>query len=118
MANKKKEVWIVTIANYDEPGEGLAVFAPVVCNSTKEVAEFLNEDFSASFTNEGWTIDGNKAIPPNYNPEDPDSEQPYVMRKITASSIKNNKEWETPQEIQLWTKWKVTKWEIQLTEIK
>lgn len=107
-----KTVWIVTISNYDEPGEGLAVFAPVVCNSEKEVADFMNEDMRASFQNEGWTIEGNKAIPPNYNPDDPESEQPWILPHITEASIKNNKEWETPRAIQLWTKWKVTKWEI------
>lgn len=108
----KKEMWIVTIANYDEPGEGLAIFAPVICKDEKEVADFMNEDMKASFQNEGWTIEGNKAIPSNYNPDDPESEQPVDFHVITAKEVKNNKEWETPQVIQLWTKWKVTKWEM------
>lgn len=111
--SKPKEIrWIVTIANYDEPGEGLAVFAPVICKDEKEVADFMNEDMKASFQNEGWTIEGNKAIPSNYNPDDPESEQPVDFHVITAKEVKNNKEWVTPPEIQLWTKWKVTKWEM------
>ena len=107
----KKTCWIVTIANYDEPGEGLAVFAPVVCNDEKEVADFIKEDMTASFTNEGWTVKGRKAYPPNYNPKDKDN-PPENFPAITEKSIKNNKEFETPNVIQLWTKWKVTKWEI------
>lgn len=112
VSKPKKTCWIVTIANYDEPGEGLAVFPPVICQDEKEVAKFIKEDMTASFTNEGWTIEGNKAIPPNYNPDDPESEQPWILPHITEASIKNNKEYETPNTIQLWTKWKVTKWEI------
>lgn len=108
----KQTHWIITIANYDEPGEGLAVFAPVICKDEKEVAEFIKKDMTASFTNEGWTIKGRKAYPSNYNPDDPESEQPWILPHITEESIKNNKEWETPQAIQVWTKWKVTKWEI------
>jgi len=111
MANKKKETWIVTIANYDEPGEGLAVFAPVICKNEKEVADFINEDMTASFTNEGWTVKGRKAYPPNYDPKDKDN-PPENFPVITEKSIKNNKEFETPTVIQLWTKWKITKWEM------
>lgn len=109
MANKKKEIWIVTIANYDEPGEGLAVFAPVLCKNEKEVADFMNEDMKASFQNEGWTIKGKKAYPPNH---DPIKNKPIPFPQYTAKQIKNNSEFETPQEIQLWTKWKITKWEM------
>lgn len=107
----KKTCWIVTIADYDEPGEGLAVFAPVICKDEKEVADFIKEDMTASFTNEGWTVKGRKAYPPNYNPKDKDN-PPENFPVITEKSIKNNKEFETPNVIQLWTKWKVTKWEI------
>ena len=111
--SKPKEIrWIVTIANYDEPGEGLAVFAPVICKDEKEVADFMNEDMRASFQNEGWTVAKTKAYPPNYNPDDPDGEKPVDFHVITAKEVKNNKEWATPPEIQLWTKWKVTKWEM------
>lgn len=111
ISKPKETVWIVTIANYDEPGEGLAVFAPVVCQNEKEVADFIKEDMTASFTNEGWTVKGRKAYPPNYNPKDKDN-PPENFPVITEKSIKNNKEFETPNVIQLWTKWKVTKWEI------
>jgi hypothetical protein len=107
----KKTCWIVTMANDDEPGEGLAVFAPVICKDEKEVADFIKEDMTASFTNEGWTVKGRKAYPPNYNPKDKDN-PPENFPTITEKSIKNNKEFETPSVIQLWTKWKVTKWEI------
>lgn len=107
----KKTCWIVTIADYDEPGEGLAVFAPVICQNEKEVADFIKEDMTASFTNEGWTVKGRKAYPPNYNPKDKDN-PPENFPVITEKSIKNNKEFETPNVIQLWTKWKITKWEI------
>ena len=107
----KETVWIVTIANYDEPGEGLAVFAPVICKNEKEVADFINEDMTASFTNEGWTVKGRKAYPPNYDPEDEDN-PPENIPVVTAKSIKNNKEFETPSVIELWTKWKITKWEM------
>lgn len=107
----KKTCWIVTIADYDEPGEGLAVFAPVICQDEKEVADFIKEDMTASFTNEGWTVKGRKAYPPNYNPKDKDN-PPENFPTITEKSIKNNKVFETPSVIQLWTKWKVTKWEI------
>lgn len=107
----KKIVWIVTIANYDEPGEGLAVFAPVICKNEKEVADFINEDMTASFTNEGWTVKGRKAYPPNYDPKDKDN-PPENFPVITEKSIKNNKEFETPSVIELWTKWKITKWEM------
>lgn len=107
----KETIWIVTIANYDEPGEGLAVFAPVICKNEKEVADFINEDMTASFTNEGWTVKGRKAYPPNYDPEDEDN-PPEDFPVITAKSIKNNKEFETPSVIELWTKWKITKWEM------
>lgn len=107
----KKTCWIVTIADYDEPGEGLAVFAPVICQDEKEVADFIKEDMTASFTNEGWTVKGRKAYPPNYNPKDKDN-PPENFPAITEKSIKNNKVFETPSVIQLWTKWKVTKWEI------
>ena len=110
--SKPKEiVWIVTIANYDEPGEGLAVFAPVICKNEKEVADFINEDMTASFTNEGWTVKGKKAYPPNYDPKDKDN-PPENFPVITEKSIKNNKEFETPSVIELWTKWKITKWEM------
>ena len=112
MANKKNEIWIVTIANYDEPGEGLAVFAPVICKDETEVANFINKDMKASFQNEGWTVAKTKAYPPNYDPDDPDGEKPVDFHVITAKEVKNNKEWTTPPEIQLWTKWKVTKWEM------
>ena len=111
VSKPKKICWIVTIANYDEPGEGLAVFPPVLCKDEKEVAEFIKEDMTASFTNEGWTIKGRKAYPPNYNPKDKDN-PPENFPVISESSIKNNKEFETPNVIQLWTKWKITKWEI------
>ena len=110
--SKPKEiVWIVTIANYDEPGEGLAVFAPVICKNEKEVADFINEDMTASFTNEGWTVKGRKAYPPNYDPKDKEN-PPENFPVITEKSIKNNKEFETPSVIELWTKWKITKWEM------
>lgn len=110
--SKPKEiVWIVTIANYDEPGEGLGVFAPVICKNEKEVADFINEDMTASFTNEGWTVKGRKAYPPNYDPKDKDN-PPENFPVITEKSIKNNKEFETPSVIELWTKWKITKWEM------
>ena len=110
--SKPKEiVWIVTIANYDEPGEGLAVFAPVICKTEKEVADFIKEDMTASFTNEGWTVKGRKAYPPNYDPKDKEN-PPENFPTITEKSIKNNKEFETPSVIQLWTKWKITKWEM------
>ncbi len=109
VSKPKKTCWIVTIANYDEPGEGLAVFAPVICKDEKEVADFIKEDMT--FTNEGWTVKGRKAYPPNYNPKDKDN-PPENFPAITEKSIKNNKEFETPSVIQLWTKWKVTKWEI------
>lgn len=109
---KPKEIrWIVTIANYDHSAEGLAVFAPVICKDEKEVVKFIKEDMTASFTNEGWTIKGRKAYPPNYDPKDKDN-PPENFPVITESSIKNNKEFETPYVIQLWTKWKITKWEI------
>lgn len=107
----KETVWIVTIANYDEPGEGLAVFAPVICKTEKEVADFIKEDMTASFTNEGWTVKGRKAYPPNYDPKDKEN-PPENFPVITEKSIKNNKEFETPSVIQLWTKWKITKWEM------
>jgi hypothetical protein len=107
----KQTRWIVTIANYDEPGEGLGVFAPVVCNNEKEVAEFIKKDMTASFTNEGWTVKGRKAYPPNYDPKDKDN-PPENFPTITEKSIKNNKVFETPEVIQLWTKWKITKWEF------
>ena len=107
----KETVWIVTIANYDEPGEGLAVFAPVICKTEKEVADFIKEDMTASFTNEGWTVKGRKAYPPNYDPKDKDN-PPENFPVITEKSIKNNKEFETPSVIELWTKWKITKWEM------
>lgn len=107
----KQTRWIVTIANYDEPGEGLGVFAPVVCNNEKEVAEFIKKDMTASFTNEGWTVKGRKAYPPNYDPKNKDNPSENFP-VITEKSIKNNKEYETPEVIQLWTKWKITKWEI------
>lgn len=107
----KQTRWIVTIANYDEPGEGLGVFAPVVCNNEKEVAEFIKKDMTASFTNEGWTVKGRKAYPPNYDPKNKDN-PPENFPVITEKSIKNNKEFGTPEVIQLWTKWKITKWEI------
>ena len=110
--SKPKEIiWIVSIANYDEPGEGLAVFAPVICKNEKEVADFINEDMTASFTNEGWTVKGRKAYPPNYDPKDKDN-PPENFPVITEKSIKNNKEFETPSVIELWTKWKITKWEM------
>lgn len=110
--SKPKEiVWIVTIANYDESGEGLAVFAPVICKTEKEVADFIKEDMTASFTNEGWTVKGRKAYPPNYDPKDKEN-PPEDFPDITEKSIKNNKEFETPTVIQLWTKWKITKWEM------
>ena len=107
----KQTRWIVTIANYDEPGEGLGVFAPVVCNNEKEVAEFIKKDMIASFTNEGWTVKGRKAYPPNYDPKNKDN-PPENFPVITEKSIKNNKEFGTPEVIQLWTKWKITKWEF------
>lgn len=107
----KETIWIVSIANYDEPGEGLAVFAPVICKNEKEVADFINEDMTASFTNEGWTVKGRKAYPPNYDPKDKDN-PPENFPVITEKSIKNNKEFETPSVIELWTKWKITKWEM------
>lgn len=107
----KETIWIVTIANYDEPGEGLAVFAPVLCKNEKEVADFIKEDMTASFTNEGWTVKGRKAYPPNYDPKDKEN-PPENFPVITEKSIKNNKEFETPTVIQLWTKWKITKWEM------
>ena len=107
----KETIWIVTIANYDEPGEGLAVFAPVICKTEKEVADFIKEDMTASFTNEGWTVKGKKAYPPNYDPKDKEN-PPENFPVITEKSIKNNKEFETPTVIQLWTKWKITKWEM------
>lgn len=111
VSKPKETVWIVTIANYDEPGEGLAVFAPVICKTEKEVADFIKEDMTASFTNEGWTVKGKKAYPPNYDPKDKEN-PPENIPVITEKSIKNNKEFETPSVIQLWTKWKVTKWEM------
>lgn len=111
VSKPKETVWIVTIANYDEPGEGLAVFAPVICKNEKEVADFINEDMTASFTNEGWTVKGRKAYPPNYDPKDKDN-PPENFPVVTAKSIKNNKEFETPSVIELWTKWKITKWEM------
>lgn len=111
VSKPKETVWIVTIANYDEPGEGLAVFAPVICKTEKEVADFIKEDMTASFTNEGWTVKGRKAYPPNYDPKDKEN-PPENFPVITEKSIKNNKEFETPNVIQLWTKWKVTKWEM------
>ena len=111
VSKPKETVWIVTIANYDEPGEGLAVFAPVICKTEKEVADFIKEDMTASFTNEGWTVKGKKAYPPNYDPKDKEN-PPENIPVITEKSIKNNKEFETPSVIQLWTKWKITKWEI------
>lgn len=107
-----KEIhWIVTMANYDEAGEGLAVFAPFVCENEKQVADFIKEDMTASFTNEGWTVKGRKAYPPNYDPKDKDN-PPENFPVITEKSIKNNKEFETPSVIELWTKWKITKWEM------
>jgi len=111
VSKPKETVWIVTIANYDEPGEGLAVFAPVICKNEKEVADFIKEDMTASFTNEGWTVKGRKAYPPNYDPKDKEN-PPENFPTITEKSIKNNKEFETPSVIQLWTKWKITKWEM------
>ena len=111
VSKPKETVWIVTIANYDEPGEGLAVFAPVICKTEKEVADFIKEDMTASFTNEGWTVKGKKAYPPNYDPKDKEN-PPENFPVITEKSIKNNKEFETPSVIQLWTKWKITKWEM------
>lgn len=111
VSKPKETVWIVTIANYDEPGEGLAVFAPVICKTEKEVADFIKEDMTASFTNEGWTVKGRKAYPPNYDPKDKEN-PPENFPVITEKSIKNNKEFETPNVIQLWTKWKITKWEM------
>lgn len=111
VSKPKETIWIVTIANYDEPGEGLAVFAPVICKNEKEVADFIKEDMTASFTNEGWTVKGKKAYPPNYDPKDKEN-PPENFPVITEKSIKNNKEFETPTVIQLWTKWKITKWEI------
>ena len=111
VSKPKETVWIVTIANYDEPGEGLAVFAPVICKNEKEVADFIKEDMTASFTNEGWTVKGRKAYPPNYDPKDKEN-PPENIPVITEKSIKNNKEFETPSVIQLWTKWKITKWEM------
>lgn len=111
VSKPKETVWIVTIANYDEPGEGLAVFAPVICKTEKEVADFIKEDMTASFTNEGWTVKGRKAYPPNYDPKDKEN-PPENIPVITEKSIKNNKEFETPNVIQLWTKWKITKWEM------
>lgn len=111
VSKPKETVWIVTIANYDEPGEGLAVFAPVICKNEKEVADFIKEDMTASFTNEGWTVKGRKAYPPNYDPKDKEN-PPENFPVITEKSIKNNKEFETPSVIQLWTKWKITKWEM------
>ena len=111
VSKPKETVWIVTIANYDEPGEGLAVFAPVICKTEKEVADFIKEDMTASFTNEGWTVKGRKAYPPNYDPKDKEN-PPENIPVITEKSIKNNKEFETPSVIQLWTKWKITKWEM------
>lgn len=111
VSKPKETIWIVTIANYDEPGEGLAVFAPVICKNEKEVADFINEDMTASFTNEGWTVKGRKAYPPNYDPKDKDN-PPENFPVITEKSIKNNKEFETPSVIELWTKWKITKWEM------
>ena len=111
VSKPKETVWIVTIANYDEPGEGLAVFAPVICKTEKEVADFIKEDMTASFTNEGWTVKGKKAYPPNYDPKDKEN-PPENIPVITEKSIKNNKEFETPSVIQLWTKWKITKWEM------
>lgn len=111
VSKPKETVWIVTIANYDEPGEGLAVFAPVICKNEKEVADFIKEDMTASFTNEGWTVKGRKAYPPNYDPKDKEN-PPENFPVITEKSIKNNKEFETPNVIQLWTKWKITKWEM------
>lgn len=101
----KKTCWIVTIANYDEPGEGLGVFAPVVCKDEKEVAKFIKEDMTASFTNEGWTVVGRRAY---WN----DKSKPHYLPNITEASIKNNKEYETPNCLQVWTRWKITKWEI------
>lgn len=111
VSKPKETIWIVTIANYDEPGEGLAVFAPVICKTEKEVADFIKEDMTASFTNEGWTVKGKKAYPPNYDPKDKEN-PPENFPVITEKSIKNNKEFETPTVIQLWTKWKITKWEM------
>lgn len=111
VSKPKETIWIVTIANYDEPGEGLAVFAPVICKNEKEVADFINEDMTASFTNEGWTVKGRKAYPPNYDPKDKDN-PPENFPVVTEKSIKNNKEFETPSVIELWTKWKITKWEM------
>lgn len=111
VSKPKETIWIVTIANYDEPGEGLAVFAPVICKNEKEVADFINEDMTASFTNEGWTVKGRKAYPPNYDPKDKEN-PPENFPVITEKSIKNNKEFETPSVIELWTKWKITKWEM------
>lgn len=111
VSKPKETIWIVTIANYDEPGEGLAVFAPVICKNEKEVADFIKEDMTASFTNEGWTVKGKKAYPPNYDPKDKEN-PPENFPVITEKSIKNNKEFETPSVIELWTKWKITKWEM------
>ncbi len=105
----KKETWIVTIANYDECGEGLAVFAPILCKDETEVAEFINKDMRASFQNEGWRIQGRKAYQPNFKPG---KDKPIVFPRYTAKQIGNNSEFETPGDIHLWTKWKVTKWEI------
>lgn len=65
----------------------------------------------ASFTNEGWTIKGKKAYPPNYDPKYTEN-PPENLPTITEKSIKNNKEFGTPEVLQLWTKWKVTKWEF------
>lgn len=109
VSKPKETIWIVTIANYDEPGEGLAVFAPFVCENEKQVANFINEDMRASFQNEGWTIKGKKAYPPNYNPK---KDKPIAFPQYTAKQIENNTEIATPNEIQLWTKWKVTRWEM------
>lgn len=107
---KPKEIhWIVTIANYDEAGEGLAVFAPFVCENEKQVANFINQNMRASFQNEGWTIKGKIAYPPNYKPR---KDKPIPFPQYTAKQIENNTEFATPNEIQLWAKWKVTKWEM------
>lgn len=111
VSKPKKTCWIVTIANYDHSAVGLAVFAPVICKDEKEVAKFIKEDMTASFTNEGWTIKGRKAYPPNYDPKDKNN-PPENFPVISEKSIKNNKQFETPYFIQLWTKWKITKWEI------
>lgn len=86
--------YIVAIANYDEPGEGLAIFEPIICDSKKSAAEFINDDYEKEMKNQVG----------DYNQDDYENDMPL---NITSKDIVNGATWETPEGLAVWTKWRV-----------